>query len=170
MGAIIGLMSADELDRGMEIARIAGEMSVVSDVVAKLEMPVLALFLAKRGALLEEIAVDQLLRSVGTRALSKALKETAQDIQAMGEQEIGEGVVRTAVASAAADRSDELSLASDLLAARGLDALGTAAVAADFARTAIQTGVSDIAAGAEGVGSGKALEAMGEALEQRAQQ
>ena len=50
MGAIVGLMSKEELDRGMDLARLAGELAVVGDVVGILDMPVLAEFLAERGA------------------------------------------------------------------------------------------------------------------------
>ena len=49
MGAIVGLMSWEDLDRGMELARMAGEMAAASNVVDLLEMPVLALFLNRRG-------------------------------------------------------------------------------------------------------------------------
>ena len=67
-GAIVTLMSREELDRGLELARIAGEMWTVSDLAALLDMPMLADFLEERGMRLQEIAVDQLLRSTGTRA------------------------------------------------------------------------------------------------------
>ena len=43
---------------------------------------------------LQEIAVDQLLRFTGTRALAGAIKEAGQDIEAMGEHEVAEGLVR----------------------------------------------------------------------------
>ena len=46
----------------------------------------------------------------------------------MGEQEVAEGAVRLAVAEAAAQRSQELSMASDALAAKGVDELVTAEV------------------------------------------
>ena len=82
----------------------------------------------------------------------------------MGETEIVEGQVRVAVAEVAAERSAELSAASDALAARGVDELTTAAVASAVAREAAQTGVAEIAAGAEELGAGEATAAMGEAL------
>ena len=109
MGAIVSLMSKEELERGLELARLAGELWTVSDVVDMLDMPVLAEFLDERGMRLQEIAVDQLLRYTSTRALAGAIKETGKDIEAMGEQEVAEGVVRMAVSEAAAERSQELS-------------------------------------------------------------
>ena len=117
MGAIVSLMSKEELERGLELGRLAGELWTVSDVVDMLDMPVLAEFLDERGMRLQEIAVDQLLRYTGTRALAGAIKETGKEIEAMGEQEVAEGAVRMAVSEAAAERSQELSMASDALAA-----------------------------------------------------
>jgi hypothetical protein len=168
MGAIVGLMSKEELERGMELARLAGELAVVGDVVSILDMPVLAEFLAERGEQLQDIAVDQLLRFTGTRALAGAIKQAGQDVEAMGEQEVEEGLVRLAVSEVAAERSAELSVASDALAARAVDEMVTAEIAREVAQEAVVTGVSEIAQGAELVGEGEAVEAMGEVLEERA--
>ena len=132
-------------------------------------MPVLADFLEERGMRLQQIAADQLLRYTGTRALAGAIKEAGKDIEAMGEQEIAEGAVRLAVSEAAAARSAELSAASDALAVKGVDELSTAAMAGMVARDAVQTGVAEIAQGAEEMGMGEATQAMGETLEERAQ-
>ncbi len=170
MGAIVSLMSKEELERGMELARLAGELSVVGDVVDILDMPVLAEFLANRGARLQEIAVDQLLRFTGTRALAGALKDTGKEIEAMGQQEVEEGLVRMAVSEVAAERSAQLSQASDALATRAADELVTAAVAREVAQDAVVAGVTEIAEGSATMGAGEATEAMGEALEERAQQ
>ena len=169
MGAIVRLMSREELDRGLELARLAGELWTVSDVAGLLDMPVLAEFLEERGMRLQEIAVDQLLRYTGTRALAGAIKTAGEDIEAMGEDEVVEGMMRGAVSEAAAKRSAELSAASGALAARGVDELTTAAVAGAVAREAAQTGVAEIAQGAEELGAGEATAAMGEVLEERAQ-
>ena len=105
MGAIVGLMSRGDLEHGMELARLAGELAAVGDVVDLLDMPVLAEFLGERGMHLQEIAVEQMIRAVGTRALAGAIKAAGKDIEAMGEQELTEGAVRLAVADAAAERS-----------------------------------------------------------------
>ena len=57
MGAIVKLMSKEELERGLELARLAGELWTISDVAGVLDMPVLAEFLEERGMRLQEIAV-----------------------------------------------------------------------------------------------------------------
>ncbi len=168
MGAIVSLMSKEELDRGLELARLAGELWTVSDVVGMLDMPVLSEFLGGRGSRLREIAVDQLLRYTGTRALAGAIKQEGAEIEAMGENEVVEGVVRMAASQAAAERSAELSVASDLLAMKGVDALATAAAAGEVAMAARAAGVTKIAQGAEAIGAGVATAAAGEALAARA--
>jgi hypothetical protein len=76
--------------------------------------------------------------------------------------------LRMAVSDAAAERSQELSMASDALAARGVDELVTAQMAGEVAREAAATGVAEIAEGAEMMGAGKMAEETGEALEKRA--
>jgi hypothetical protein len=168
MGAIVKQMSREELDRGLELARIAGELWTVSDVASVLDFPVLAEFLEERGMRLQEIAVDQLLRFTGTRALAGAIKQAGQDIEAMGEQEVKEGLVRMAVSEAAAERSAELSAASDALAAKAVNEFETAEMARMVAREAVATGVTEIAQGAEEIGAGEATAAMGAALEAQA--
>jgi len=107
MGAIVSLMSQEELERGLELARLAGELWTVSEVLSMLDMPVLADFLEARGEHLQDIAVDQLLRYTGTRALAGAMKETAKDIEAMGENEVAEGLVRVAASQVAAPLIEE---------------------------------------------------------------
>jgi len=168
MGAIVSMMSKEELERSMELARLAGELSVAGEVVGILDFPVLAEFLDDRGARLQGIAVDQLLRFTSTRALAGAIKEAGKDIEAMGEQEMAEGAVRLAVSEVAAERSAELSAASDALVAKGVDELVTAKIASEVAKEAAAEGVAEIAQGAELIGAGEATEAMGEALEERA--
>lgn len=137
---------------------------VVGDVVSILDMPVLAEFLAERGEQLQDIAVDQLLRYMSTRALAGAIKQAGQDIEAMGEQEVEEGLLRMAVSEAAAERSAELSVASDALAARAVDEMVTAEIAREVAREAAAEGIADIAQGAELMGKGEAIEAVGKAF------
>jgi hypothetical protein len=169
MGAIVKLMSKEELERGLELARIAGELWTISDVAGVLDMPVLADFLEERGLRLQQIAADQLLRYTGTRALAGAIKQAGEDIEVMGEDEVVEGMLRGAASEAVAERSAELSVASDMLAAKGVDELTTAAMAGMVARDAAQSGVAEIASGAEEMGAGEATAAMGAAFEERAQ-
>jgi hypothetical protein len=122
----------------------------------------------ERGEGLQDIASDQLLRFTSTRALAGAIKQEGKDIEEMGVNEAAEGMVRLAVSDAAAERSQELSQASDALAARGVDELMNAEGARDLAREAVVSGVVKIADGANEMGKGEALQATGEVLEDRA--
>jgi hypothetical protein len=72
------------------------------------------------------------------------------------------------VSEAAAERSAELSAASDVLAAKGVEELETAQMARAVARDAVASGVAEIAQGAEEIGVGEATAAMGAALEAQA--
>jgi hypothetical protein len=155
MSAIVSLMSREELDRGLELARLAGELWTISDVASALEMPVLADYLEERGMRLQQIDSDQLLRYTGTRALAGAIGQAGKDVEAMGEREVAEGAIRLAVSEAAAERSADLYQASDLLAAR-------------VARAAGNAGVAEIAQGAETTGIGEASNAAGEVIAARA--
>ena len=87
MSAVVGLMSADDLEHGLQIARIAGELWAVSDVVDLLQMPILASFLESRGEELQVTAVDVMLEAVGSRALSLALSQDAAKLSALGTEE-----------------------------------------------------------------------------------
>jgi hypothetical protein len=170
MSAIVGAMSEEDLERGMELARIAGELETIGDVVDMLQMPVLSEVLTKRGLRLRQIAVDTLLSFTATRALSGAMGQTGKDIEALGENEVAEGVVRLAVSDAAAARSQELAQMSDALVSQGVDELVTAKLAGEVAREAATAGVAKIASGAEAIGAGETTAQMGEALTERADQ
>ena len=167
-GAVVGLMSEADLERGLELARLSGELETISDVIERLQMPVLTEFLDKRGERLQEIAVDVIMRAAGTRALGQAMGKTGKDIQAMGEQEMAEGAVRVAVSDVAKSRSRQLSKESNKLAERGVDTLMSAEIAGEAARMSAAEGAANIAEGAGLMGAGIATDQMGEALEERA--
>jgi hypothetical protein len=162
-------MSQEDLDRGLELGRLAGELSTVSDVVGMLQMAVLSDFLKARSARLQEVAVDALIRSAGTRALGKSMVETGAAIEKLGEGEVAEGAVRMAVAEAAAQRSQQLSEASEQLAERGLAEIDTAEMAGEAARMSAAAGAVNLAEGSAMVGAGAAFEEVGGALEERAE-
>jgi hypothetical protein len=61
-------------------------------------------------------------------------------------------------------------VASDLLAARGIDEAATAITAGAVSKDAAWAGVATVAAGAEAVGKGEAAAAAGEAMQARAGQ
>jgi hypothetical protein len=54
--AFAGALSADDLEEGMELAAIAGRLEVAGEVVATLDMPVLAEFLEDRALWLRRVS------------------------------------------------------------------------------------------------------------------
>jgi hypothetical protein len=120
MSAIVGLMGEEELEAGLAVARTAGELWAVSDVVDLLEMPVLSRFLESRGELLQQVAVDVILRTASTQALSQVLAAASADVGELGGNEVAEGLARVAASVAIEQRSAELEETSADLAARGM--------------------------------------------------
>jgi hypothetical protein len=108
ISAAVGLMGAEDLESGLEVARTAGELWAASDVVDLLEMPVLAAFLESRGELLQNVAVEIILRASGTRALSQVLTGAGEAVADLGDQEVAEGLVRAVASQVLAEESDEL--------------------------------------------------------------
>ena len=108
MSAMVGLMGEDDLETGLELARIAGELWAVSDVVDMLQMPALTEFLAERGELLQELAVEQILKAASTKGVAKAIESAGGKIADLGNNEIAEGVTRMAVSEGLAEGSKKL--------------------------------------------------------------
>ena len=108
MGAIVGLMSADDLERGLELARMAGELWAVSDVVSLLDMPVLADVLESRGEHLQRIAVETIVRFSSASALSEVMAGTNAQVGQRDEEELAEDVARAMTAAAVAAESETL--------------------------------------------------------------
>ncbi len=105
---MVGVMSEGDLEHGMELARLSGELRVAATIVKRIEMPILARFLGGRSSQLDHLAVDAVMRSIGTRVLAAALAATGATVADLSEQEVTEGIVRLAAAEALAERRDEL--------------------------------------------------------------
>ncbi len=115
------------------MGRLAGELTTIANVVDELDMPVLATVLDVRGLELQEIAVDVILRAAAERSLSQLMGATGRHIAEMGEEEIDEGLLRTAASDIAAERSAELTAAGAALAVRGAVEAEVAGAAAQLA-------------------------------------
>jgi len=168
IGAMISLMSAEDLEGGMELARLAGELSAVGLVTERLQMPVLAAFLDARGEQLEQIAVNAILRSSSNRALAQLAMAKGMKIEAMGAEEVAEGLARMVASEAMAERSAELAYTSAVLAEEGVEQMEVGAVAAEVARAGVKVGVAEVAAGASELGAATALDETAEVLRKKA--
>ena len=101
-------MAAEDLELGLEVARAAGELWAVSDVVDLMEMPILAAFLETRGETLQQVAVEVIMQAATTRALSQVMGAQAEAVADAGAEEMAEGIVRMAASEAMAESSEEL--------------------------------------------------------------
>jgi hypothetical protein len=165
VSAVVGLMSLGDLERGLQLGRLAGELKTISSVVAAMKMPILSAVLEDRGAMLQGIARDVILRGAATRALSQTIAATGAHLAQMGLDEMDEGELRIAAASIAAERSQELMAAGLVLGARGAVEAAVASEAAGVARAEAEAGLAEVAVGAAELGEAAAEEAFGEGLE-----
>jgi len=140
--ALVGALSEEELGYGMDLAAIAGQLWTVSDVVAALDMPVLADFLEVKGEELQEIAVEVLLRFGATHALADYLEETGAEVEALGMEEAYEGAARMDISAEMEARSKELAQAGAELTAQGLSQLAAAGGMHDAAKDLISDSVT----------------------------
>ena len=169
MSALVGLMSLEDAEHGLELARLAGELSAIGQVVEGLQMPLLTVFLAARSVRLQEMAVEQIRQAGSTRSLAHAMAATGQKIADMGENEVAEGMVRMAVSQGMAERSAELAFGSEVLAEQSAQELATAVAARQVAKELREAGVDDMAAGSAELGAAVATGEFAEALNKKAE-
>ena len=156
MSAAVGVMAAADLEQGMLLGRLAGELRVVAALVSRMEMPVLAAFLASRSTTLTRTGVEAVVRASGGRALGTALAVTGGQIEDLSEEEVAEGVVRLAAADAGSMMSEALAEAGAESIARGAEELAGAEIAAEAARRAEAEGIAETAAAGAELGAAAA--------------
>ena len=110
----------------MEIGAISGELAVISDVLATMEMETMADFLLGRSQRLRELAVNNILRYGALRALSETMGETGEMVGTLGEAEVAEGEARVELAEAVAANSEAMAATGEELIAEGLATLAAA--------------------------------------------
>ncbi len=158
LSALVGMMSSDGIEHGMELARLSGELQTASEMVVALQMPVLANLLSKRAARLHEMSVEQIRLAISTNGLSQILAATGQQISELGENEVEEGMTRLTVSRAASEKSAAMSKASDDLAVQGIEEMILAEKVGQTARLEANEGAAEISAGSAVVGAAVALD------------
>ena len=131
MSAVVHALNEEDLEEVIEIGAISGELAVLSDVLAAMDMATMADFLLGRSQRLRELAVDNILRYGAVRALSESLRETSATVGALGEEEVAEGEARLDLAEAASANSQALAEAGEEMIAEGLATLAAAQGALD---------------------------------------
>ena len=167
MSALVGMMSEDSLDHGLELARLSGELQTVGELVAELKMPVLSAFLTARSTRLHDMSLEQIHTAVSTQGVSDLLAASGTKIGELGENEVEEGITRLGVAGVAAERSAAMSRASDELAEQGIEEVVAAKVVGQIAREAAIEGAKEISTGSAVVGAAMALDEVATELKEK---
>jgi hypothetical protein len=169
ISALVGMMSLDSLEHGLELARMSGEMQTVGEIVNALKLPVLATFLSKRADRMHEMSMEQIRLSISTDGVSKVLAVTGKRITSLGENEVEEGILRLAVSQAASERSDALSKASEELTMQGMEETLIAGEVGQAARAEAIEGVAEISTGSAVVGAALAMEEVASTLKEKSE-
>jgi hypothetical protein len=153
MSALVAVMGAEDLEHGMALARLSGELRAAYAIVRRLRMPVLASFLSDRSERLNFMAVDAVLRASGTRALGTALAATGKDIGELSAEEVAEGVTRLIASAALEERSEELEEEGEAYAEVGVDEVMSAAALGEVARDLTLEGITETSMAAAELGA-----------------
>jgi hypothetical protein len=161
-------MSREDIEHGLALARLSGELAAVGEVVDLLQMPVLSEFLDERGGTLQEMAVDQILLAGSTRSLARAIEAAGGRMADLGENEVAEGIVRVGVSEGLEEAGQELDREGRRLERRGAAEMVEGVEMGRAARDVATVGAAEIEAGGEAIGAGETAEEVGETLEDRA--
>jgi hypothetical protein len=165
--ALMGLMSLDDIEHGMELARLSGEMQTAGELVGSLQMPVLSVFLAKRAARLHEMSLEQVRQAISTRAMSEVLASAGKKINVLGENEMDEGVTRLTVSAVVSEESAAMAQASNELAVQGLEEIVVGAEVGRAARLEAMESAAEISSGSATVGAALAMDEVATSLKKK---
>ncbi len=160
VSALVAAVSADNLDRGMFLASLAGQLDVASNVVELMRMPVLAAFLDVKGRQLHGLAVNEISRAMAAAALAEGMQALSDRLAAIGLCEIAEGISEIEAADALLDARDDAVVVRHRVGGGGRGrALGGSRPGARATRQLAGAGVVMATQGAEEVGVAEGLAA-----------
>ena len=169
VSALMGLMSLDDIEHGLELARLSGEMQTAGELVEAIKMPVLAGFLTRRSARLHEMSMEQIRIAVSTKAVSQVLAAAGKKIEALGENEMDEGVTRLTMSAIAKEESAAMSNASDELALKGFEEVVVGAEVGKLARAQAMESAAEISSGSAAVGAALAMNEVATSLKKKSE-
>jgi hypothetical protein len=169
MSALVGMMSTDDLEHGMDLARLSGELQTARDIVESLQMPVMATFLSERAARLHEMSVEQIRLAIATEGVSQILAGAGKKITSLGENEMEEGIARLNVSGAVSQESAAMANSSEDLAKQGVEEVVLAGATARAARAEVMEGVAEISTGSAVVGAGLAMDEVATTLKKKSE-
>ena len=167
MSALVGLMSLEDIEHGMELARLSGEMRTAGELVDSLKMPVLSLFLAKRAARLHDMSVEQVRSAMSTHVVAEVLAAAGKKINALGENEMDEGVTRLTVSAVVSEESAAMAKASNELAVQGLEEIAVGAEVGKAARLEAMESAAEISTGSATVGAALTMDEVATSLKKK---
>ena len=106
VGALMAAVTADDLDRGMLLASLSGQLRVASDVVDLMHMPVLSGFLGVKGRQLRGLAVNEIGSAMAAAALAQGMDAMADRLAALGLGEVAAGLQELETADVLLDARD----------------------------------------------------------------
>jgi hypothetical protein len=151
-GAIRG-MSADDLERALDLGGISGQLAVVSDLAYGLEMITLGQFLEQKSRQVRGHAVEAALLMQGNRELARSMRKVSNRMAGVGVTELARAGVKLEVADALQAKSEELAEQGADDIALALDEARAADSLSDVAGAMARRGVEDVAAGSAELGA-----------------
>ncbi|MEZ4767385.1 MAG: hypothetical protein R2844_03055 [Caldilineales bacterium] len=161
---LVGELSREDLELGMELASIGGQLQAVSDVVFDLDMPLLAEFLESLGDRMRALSADTIHRFGATRALARALAETGASVGDLGSNEVGEGMMRIEAAEEAAVLSEVADDVGRELRSEGRAEMAAAREIRDITEDLVVDATTEIAGGAAQIGAAEAMSGLAESV------
>ena len=112
-------LSAEDLDVGLALAGIAGQLESLTGVLDRLGTATVASVLNSKGEQLKQSADALIRRAAATAVLARTLAETSMAAAVLGEEEVAEGQARLATSEWEQGASEELAGEGLGLMARG---------------------------------------------------
>ncbi len=157
MSGAVRSMSADDLERALDLGAISGQLAVVSDLAFGLEMITLGEFLHAKSRQLRGHAVEAVLLMQGNRDLARSMHKVSNRMAGVGVTELARASVKMGLAEGLQAKSEELAERGADDVALGLDEARSADAIGEAAKALAQEGIEDLAVGSGEIGAAIAV-------------
>ena len=159
VSTLMAAVTADDMERGMFLASLSGQIRVAADVVDLMNMPILSAFLGQKGRQLRGLAVNEIGRAMAAAALSEGMEAMSDRLALLGMNEVAEGLRELDTSEALRDARDDAVSAGLETAAAGVAEMSAASAEARATQQLAGAGVVMVAQGSEEIGAAEGLEA-----------
>jgi len=153
MGRIVKSMSAEDLERALDLAAISGQLATVSDLAYGLEMTTLGSFLNISSRKLKGHAVESLVLMRGNRELARSMREVSEQLSGLGRTEAARAAVKIGLAESLQAKSEELADAAAGNVLRGLDEASISDTLGGASEALAREGIGNVAVGSGQIGA-----------------